>query len=202
MAGFSQAPAAYAILIMFVVVSILGLRVWPQIIDRNLLRPHRVVRNHEYGPIVTCGFIHADFLHLFMNGFTMFAFGPALEASRLGTVKFVVLYFVGLVLSSLGSVWKHRKNPDYAALGASGAIMSVMFAYIVYFPTSTIFYFGIPIPAPLFAVGYMAYSWWASKQGPSGIAHDAHLDGAIVGVLFVALTDFGVWRNAIDRIVN
>jgi membrane associated rhomboid family serine protease len=193
---FTRTPASYALLALFVVVSILGLRVWPQIIERNLLRPYRVVKHREYGPVITHGFIHADFLHLFMNGLTMFFFGPPLERV-IHTPKFVALYFIALVLTSLGSIYKHRNNPDYASLGASGAIMAVMFAFIVYYPTSTILYFGIPIPAPLFAGGYVAYSWWASKNTQSRIAHDAHLDGAFVGLLFVAITDFRAWERAL-----
>ncbi len=200
MVDFSQAPAAYAILLLFVAVSIIGLRVSPSIIDRNLLRPYRVVRNREYGQIVSSGFVHSDFMHLLFNGITMLAFAPLLEARPLGTVKFVMLYFVALVLTSLGEVWKYRNDPNYSSLGASGAIMAVLFAYIVYYPTSTLFYFGIPIPAPLYAFAYMGYSWWASKRAPMGIAHAAHLDGAIIGVLFVAITDFAVWRYALDRI--
>jgi membrane associated rhomboid family serine protease len=203
MVDFAQAPAAYSILILFIVVSLLGLRVSRDIIERNLLRPYRVVKNREIGPLIGSGFIHADMIHLLVNAFTMFVFAPALEANpRMGTVKFVALYFAGLLLSNLGSVWKHHKNPDYALLGASGAIMAVMFAYIVYYPTSLIYYFGLPIPAPLFAFAFMGYSWWASKRGPSGIAHDAHLDGAIIGVLFVFVTDFAVWRYALARIFS
>ena len=197
---FSRSPASLSILALFVIVSVLGLRVAPQIIERNLLRPYRVVNHGEYGPIVTCGFIHADFMHLFMNGLTMYFFGPALER-RMGTTMFVLLYFIGLVLSSLGTVIKHRRNPDYASLGASGAILAVLFAYIVYFPTHSIMlYFALPIPAPLFAVLYMGYSWWASRNAHGRVNHDAHLDGAFTGMLFVAVTDFDAWRRALHTV--
>ena len=94
-------------------------------------------------------------------------------------------------MSDLGTFFKHRNNPDYASLGASGAISAVLFALVVYFPEMSLFIIPIPvpIPAPLFAVGYVAYTWWSAKQARGRINHDAHLGGALFGVLFVMLTD-------------
>lgn len=190
------APAAYGILITFVVMSLLGLKMAPGIITRNLLRPYQVVRNREYSTLITCGFVHADMAHLFFNGLTMYFFGPPLEQT-IGTTRFLALYFIGLVISSLGTVLKQRNNPDYASLGASGAILAVLFAFIVYYPTNVIYlYFALPIPAVLFAFGYLAYTWWASKNSRERINHDAHLDGAITGLIFVGVTDFDAWRRA------
>jgi membrane associated rhomboid family serine protease len=199
--GFAASPAAFAILGLFVIVSALALTSAPGIIQRNLLRPFRVVRDRDYLPVVTCGFIHADWGHLFFNGLTMYFFGPRLEQA-MGTPRFIALYFVGLVLSSLGTVWKHRTDPNYASLGASGAILAVLFAYIVYFPTSRIafLFIPVPIPAPLFACGYLAYTIWASKSRRDGVNHDAHLDGALTGLLFVAITDYHAWERAFERI--
>jgi membrane associated rhomboid family serine protease len=95
------------------------------------------------------------------------------------------------VLSDLGTYFKHRNNPEYASLGASGAILAVLFASIVYFPGQSLYIIPIPIPipAPLFAVGYLAYTWWSSRQARGRINHDAHLGGALTGLAFVALTD-------------
>jgi len=194
------APAAYAILAITVVVSFLGLRVAPQIIERSLLRPYRVVRQREYLPIVTCGFVHADLGHLLFNALTLYFFGPALELT-MGTPRFIALYAIGLVLSSVGTVLKHRDNPEYASLGASGAILAVLFAYIVYYPTQILYlYFAIPVPAVLFAFGYLAYTIWASKYSRGRINHDAHLDGALTGLAFVALTDFDAWARAVRTV--
>jgi len=198
--SFSSAPAAYSILITFVVVSLLGLKVAPGIIGRNLLRPYHVVRNREYSTLITCGFVHGDLGHLFFNGLTMFFFAPPLEQT-IGTTRFLALYFIGLVISSLGTVLKQRNNPDYASLGASGAILAVLFAYIVYYPLQMLYlYFAIPIPAVLFAFGYLAYTWWASKNSRDRINHDAHLDGALTGLIFVGVTDFDAWRQAFQLV--
>jgi len=194
--NFAQAPAAYSILLLIVVISGIGLMAAPRIIEMNLLRPYRVVRQREYFTIITCGFVHADFAHLLFNSLTLYFFGPNLERT-IGSARFMALYFIGLVISSLGTVYKQRNNPDYASLGASGAILAVLFAYIVYYPTNMLYlYFAIPIPAVLFAFGYLAYTWWASGQSRGRINHDAHLDGALTGLIFVGLTDFDAWRRS------
>jgi len=199
---FSATPVSYTLLILIVSVSVLGLTTAPRITELCLLRPYQVVRKGQYATIVTCGFVHADFAHLIFNGLTLFFFGPSLELT-IGSVNFAILYAVGLVISSLGTVYKHRNNPDYASLGASGAILAVLFAFIVYYPTRMLYlYFAIPIPAALFACGYLAYTWWASKRAHGRINHDAHLDGAITGMIFVALTDFGAWQDAFQQVLG
>jgi membrane associated rhomboid family serine protease len=103
----------------------------------------------------------------------------------------VVLYLAGLLLSHLGTWYKHRDKPEYASLGASGAISAVLFAAILYSPGQSLYILPIPfpIPAPLFAIGYLAYSYYASKHQTGRINHDAHLGGALTGLVFVALTD-------------
>ena len=80
-------------------------------------------------------------------------------------------------------------------------MLAVLFASIVYFPTASLFIMPIPvpIPAPLFAVGYIAYSWYASKQNRGSINHDAHLAGAVAGLVFVALTEPGLFGSAWAR---
>jgi membrane associated rhomboid family serine protease len=202
MISFDYTPASLAILCVIVGFSALALWMAPSLLARNLLRPYWMLKDRDYSTLITSGFIHGDFGHLLFNSLTLFFFGPPLEA-RIGTVRFIALYFIGLVLSSLGTVVKQRRNPDYAALGASGAILAVLFAYIVYFPTQKIYlYFALPIPAVAFAFGYMAYSWWASKNRRDNINHDAHLDGAITGLIFVGVTDFDAWRRAFDLVLN
>jgi membrane associated rhomboid family serine protease len=200
--NFDTTPGSLTILCIIVAFSALTLGAAPNLLARNLLRPYWMLKERNYSTLITSGFIHGDFGHLLFNSLTLFFFGPALE-QRIGTERFLALYFVGLVLSSLGTVYKQRNNPDYAALGASGAILAVLFAYIVYYPTQNIYlYFALPIPAVLFAFGYMAYSWWASKNSRDNINHDAHMDGALTGLIFVGLTDLPAWKRAFQLVMG
>ena len=187
-------PAASLIFAVTIAASLLALYSAPGLIDRFVMRPYQVSRGRQSETVFTSGFLHGDLGHLLFNMFTFFWFAFPLER-MLGTVRFTLLYAVGLGLSSICSVFKHRNNPGYATLGASGAISAVLFAYIVYQPTSTLLIFPIPIPIPafLFAVAYVAYSYWAAQQQRGRINHDAHLCGAISGVLFVLVTDPGAF---------
>ncbi len=192
------------VIVIFVAIlipSLLGLYGRPQIIERSLFRPYWFLRNREYATVITSGFVHADGAHLFFNLMTFYFFAPGLERV-LGTAGFVVLYFVALVLSHAGTWWKQRNNPNYASLGASGAISAVLFASIVYFPTQSLYIIPIPvpIPAPLFAIGYLAYSWYASRQRLGRVNHDAHLGGAVVGLLYVALVDPRAYQRLLAMI--
>jgi membrane associated rhomboid family serine protease len=193
--SFSATPASLAILVVTVGLSLLGLFAAPRIIEQNLFRPYWLKRKGQLHTVVSSGFIHADLAHLLFNMFTFFFFAFPLER-HIGTASFALLYLVGLVASHAGTYVKHQGNPEYASLGASGAIAAVLFAYIVYFPGSTLFIipFPFPIPAPVFALAYMAYSIYSSRQARGRINHDAHLWGAISGLVFVALTDMQAYR--------
>jgi membrane associated rhomboid family serine protease len=200
MSSLTSSPAALLILIVTVVVSLIGIN-QPALLARAMLRPYTLFRNREYEKLITSGFVHADYGHLIFNSITFYSFGFGLER-RIGSLSFVSLYFIGMVLSEIGTCLKHRNDPNYASLGASGAILAVLFASIVYNPTQTLIILPIPIPIPalLFAVGYLAYSYWQSKQNTGNINHDAHIGGALTGLVFVALTEPRAFRRLLDLV--
>jgi membrane associated rhomboid family serine protease len=185
-----QITAAMIIFIVAIVASLIGLYSSPKFLERNLFRPYWLLRRKQYATVVSSGFMHADLGHLIFNMVTFYFFAFPLER-YIGSTPFLVLYALGLLVSHAGTYYKQRNNPDYASVGASGAISAVLFAAIVYFPEQSLFIIPIPvpIPAPLFGVGYLAYTYYASRHPHGRINHDAHLGGALTGLVFVALTD-------------
>jgi membrane associated rhomboid family serine protease len=198
------APAAAVILALMVGASLFALYRSPALLERHLLRPYWLLPRKQYATVITSGFLHADLPHLLFNAFTFWAFGFSLERA-IGTPTFVALYVFGLLASAAGTWLAHRHQRDYASLGASGAILAVLFASIVHTPTQSIFIFPIPlpIPAPLFALLYLGFTIYAAKRPAGGrINHDAHLAGAVAGVVFVLLTDAAAFGRALRQVLG
>jgi membrane associated rhomboid family serine protease len=197
----SATPACLSILLLTVLVSLLGLYKFPKLIEASLFRPYYLLRERRYYTLVSSGFVHANAAHLLFNMLTFYFFGPALERV-IGTGRFAFLYIVALIASKARTYLQQRNNPQYASLGASGAVSAVLFAAIVYFPNQSLYILPIPIPipAPVFAVGYLAYSWYLARGEPDGINHSAHIDGAATGLLFVAAIDPQAYRHLLHII--
>jgi membrane associated rhomboid family serine protease len=151
-------------------------------------------RNEKYR-MVTSGFLHADFWHLFINMFVLHNFGTVVEfkfkeinGENIGPILFVIFYLVMILLANTASYKKHKDNYSYKAIGASGAVAAILFSFIVFYPTQQLqLYLMIPIPAIIFGILYLWYENWADKKGGSNIGHDAHFYGAVAGVLFTVL---------------
>jgi len=160
---------------------------------RMVLNPYRVVHQKQYQLLLTSGFIHADITHLLFNMITFYFFAFHLERIA-GAIPFAIIYLGSMILSDISTVIKHRNNPDYNSVGASGAVSGVLFATILYNPSSSIMIFPIPIPIPavIFALMYLAYSHFSSKRGGDHINHEAHLWGALAGVILTIILEPGI----------
>ena len=197
-----QISAALLIFVATIATSLLALFGAPQLLERCLFRPYFLLRRRRYETVVLSGFVLGDLPHLLFNMVTFYFFAFDLER-LIGTVSFIVLYLLGLLVSKLGTRDKHRTNPDYASLGASGAISAVLLTAILYSPYQSLLLLPIPvpIPAPLYAIGFLAYSYYAGKNERGNINHDAHLGGAVTGLVFVAFTAPWLYAEFFDALL-
>jgi membrane associated rhomboid family serine protease len=201
----SAAPATLILLIVNVLVSVYALFLDPSLIERFSFRPKQILVNREYFRLLSAGFVHVGIAHLAFNMFTLYFFGPYLEV-RLGTPSFLILYF-GSELAAHGlSLFLHQKNESYAAVGASGAISGVVFGFCLFEPFAIlrIFFIPVDIPAYLFAIGYVVISILAMRRAQQdgftgGIAHEAHLGGALGGLLLTILLEPGVIQGFLNE---
>lgn len=188
-----------------------------------MMNPFTVVHQKQWYKTITHGFIHADFMHLFFNMYVLFGFGSIVEmnfsqpqlwnqnfpgiegfSETNGLFFFGVLYFFGIIFASLPSIRKHKDNPNYYSLGASGAVSAVLIVYILMFPLnklSIIFLPGIPIPAFVMGLLFFAFESYMNKKGNSGIAHDAHLYGALWGLIVIAVLKPALYINFVNQIL-
>jgi membrane associated rhomboid family serine protease len=175
---------------------LLSILAWnnPETLEKCMLNPVNVIKKKEFFRLITSGFVHKDTAHLVFNMLSLFFFGPELENSfkaelHYGGTVFVLFYLFAIVVSDIPTLIKERSNRHYNSLGASGGVSSVLFSYVILNPMAKIYLYAI-IGLPAFAWGalFLIYSAWQSKNAPnSGINHDAHLYGALFGMLFSLL---------------
>lgn len=185
---FLYAPVTLGLIIANVVLSVVGLR-QPRLIDQTLLDVGEILGRRQYQRLITSGFVHADTGHLAMNMLSLFFIGPYLEMA-IGSGPYLVLYIACLLGGSLWAVLENARNPNYRALGASGAVSGVLTAFSLFAPFAM--FFGI-IPAVLYTVLYIAWSAYAQGRVQDGVGHAAHLGGALTGVVMVCL----FWPDAV-----
>ncbi len=169
---------------------------------RFMLHPYSVSRKYKLYTLITSGLIHADWMHLLFNMMTFYFFAFQLEA-MIGSWQFAAVYFLGLILSDIPSVIKHKNDMWYNSLGASGAISAVLFSFILFQPFSSMMIFPIPIPiwAIIFGPLYLVYCVYASRHSRDNINHDAHFFGALAGMIVTVLIVPGVIPHFLGQLL-
>jgi membrane associated rhomboid family serine protease len=181
----------------------------PNLFDKLKHHPYVESREKEYYRWLTSGLIHADFLHLGINMFVFWQFGNVVEkiyqsefGENMGRILYVLMYLTAIVFSDLPTFRKHRDNPYYMAVGASGAVSAVVFTFILYYPWAEMSLYGIiPFRAIIGGVAYLVYEQWASQNAKDNIGHDAHFAGAIYGIVFTMILNPSTFSTFIDKII-
>lgn len=163
----------------------------PELLYRLTMNPYLIRSHKQYYRLLTSGFIHRDHMHLIFNMFSFYFFGEQLEYifhyifGSLGSVYFILLYLMGIVVSDLPTLLKYKNNHRYNSLGASGAVSAIIFACILFLPLQDICLYGV-LCFPGFILGaiYLIYSYVSAKRSRDGINHDAHLYGALFGIVY------------------
>ncbi len=160
--------------------------------DRWKFNPYSIKSGRQAWRFLTYGALHADMMHLFINMIVLWSFGDMVEQvfryafHARGPFLYLLLYLGAVIVSVLPSYYKNRNNPHYNAVGASGAVSAVVFASILFAPTGRIYLFFIPIGIPAFIFGllYLLYSYIMARKSRGNIGHDAHFWGAVFGLVY------------------
>lgn len=179
--------------------------------DRMMFIPYEAQRDQSYARFLTHILIHADWGHLIFNMFSLYFLGDLLlnlgwgyglddgtvldsglignYGNLMGQLHFLAIYLLGGLFATILPFMRNKDNPNYRSLGASGAVSAIIFAAIMWNPGIPLRLMFIPIDIPAYIFGplYLAYEYYADKRGGTGIAHDAHIGGAIFGILYVLI---------------
>lgn len=175
---------------------IFGISLWAfnsqAVFEKLLHYPYLEARDNSWYRMFTSIFLHGSWLHLLVNLFVFYTFGEAIEyqfvhlfGPVMGKVNFLLLFLLSGVLADVFTFRKHRDNPSFRSVGASGSISGVMFAYVLFYPLENLYLYGIiPIPGIIAGVLYLWYSNYAARKEGGRIDHSAHFYGAVAGILF------------------
>src|SRR5215467_8528652 len=187
----------YILIGINVLVSLIGFSMMNSATGANMFffSPSEVSAGRNYRGMILSHFAHADSGHLLFNMVTLYSFGPVVE-QELGALNMLLIYVSAGIASTLFVYYLHRAEPRYRALGASDSVTGIIFAAIVLLPGMSVYFFFVPVPlpAPLFAIGYIVLSTYFMRRGGGHISHEAHIAGAICGLVlagWLAPSGFG-----------
>ncbi|MVT08167.1 rhomboid family intramembrane serine protease [Chitinophaga sp. ysch24] len=178
-----------------------------QRIDDLSMWPYMIKEKKQFYRFVTGGFVHADFMHLGFNMLSLFFFGSFIEEVFLqifqSKLYYPLFYLLALIMSSIPTYLKHQNNYGYRAIGASGAVSAVVFAAILFNPWARIYVFVIPMPAVLYGILYLVGTFYMARRDMGdGINHDAHLWGALFGLICPLIFEPKIGPYFLDQLLH
>ena len=189
-----------AIIVLTVIVSFKGFE------DSSFFRKYEFhiasIRTGEQIRMFSSAFLHADISHLAFNMLTLYFFAPVVYGF-LGDFSFFLIYIGSLLSGSLLTLFFHKNDYSYRAIGASGAVTGVLYAAILIYPEMNLYLFFIPIPIPayIFGIGYLLYSIYGMKAKRDNIGHTAHFGGAIGGYLITLINEPQLFSDNTEMVV-
>ncbi|MBL0104048.1 MAG: rhomboid family intramembrane serine protease [Bacteroidetes bacterium] len=179
-----------------------------ELMRKLIFNPYMIQTHKQWYRFITSGFIHADPLHLFVNMFVMYSFGTAVEQNfqlyfeEKAYYYLFLLYFGGMITSVLPTFKRNQMNPGYNALGASGAVASLLFSFILFEPMQKIYIFAlVPIPAIVFGILYIVYCQYMDRKGGDNVNHSAHLWGSVFGFIFTILLEPSIFSIFLQKLI-
>jgi membrane associated rhomboid family serine protease len=174
----------------------------PDLMQKLQFNPYTIKRRNHWYRFVTHALLHADWMHLIINMLVLYSFGQStvnffiVYLGDLGIPAFLAMYVLAVIASSISTYRKHKDHHWYNAVGASGAVSAVLFSHVLFSPLTKIYLYAIlPLPSLLWAALYVGYSMWSSKNSSDNINHEAHLWGALFGLVFTAVSCPGVLQE-------
>lgn len=167
----------------------------PEWFHKLKFNAYMIVHEKQHYRLLTSGFIHGSSWHLIFNMMTLYFFGYFVEDcfnavfGAKGEFFYALMYLLAIAVSSISDLIKYKDNPEFNAIGASGAVSAIIFAAILFEPTMGIYLFFIPIPVPGYIFGplYLIYCQYMAKKNIDNIGHSAHFWGAVFGFFFPIL---------------
>ncbi len=198
------------LIIITTVISILAFNKH-ELFNRLKFNSYLVWHKKNYARLFSHALIHNSWMHLIINMYVLWIFGIYIEEAfsdvgvfpdthNYGKFLYILMYVLAVPIASIPSLFKHKNNHYYNSVGASGAVSAIVFTFILLNPTGDlgIIFIPIRIPAYIFGLLYLAYSYFMSRRDKDNIAHDAHFIGSVFGLLFPIILSPGLF----DRFIN
>lgn len=191
-----------AIILANVVATVIGFKN-RAFFDKWIFEIRAVKKDRQWYRLFTAGFLHVNWQHLLFNMLSFYFFAGSV-AREVGSIGFLLIYLGSLLGGNLLALLFHQGNLQYRSVGASGAVSGVLFAAIALFPGMQLALLFLPIPFPAWAFGiaFMLYSIYGMRANRDNIGHEAHLGGAIIGLLIAIFLQPSIaQRNALTIVL-